>query len=94
MKTMTSGRPRRSVNLAVVIHNHQPIDNDSTIIEQVYRTSYLPFLRKLSEFPGIKANIHYTGYLLEGSKESIRISSHSSSGWWGEDRWRCSGGGP
>src|ERR1700730_12061411 len=53
------------MNFALVIHNHQPVDNDSAIIEQVYRRSYLPFLKKLSEFPLVKANLHYTGYLLE-----------------------------
>jgi 4-alpha-glucanotransferase len=63
-KNIPGGR-RRTMNLALVIHNHQPIDNDTEIIERVYRTSYLPFLRKLSEFPTVKANIHYTGYLLE-----------------------------
>src|ERR1035437_4608578 len=58
-------RDLNKINFALVIHNHQPVDNDSSIIEEVYRTSYSPFLRKLNDFPLIKANLHYSGYLLE-----------------------------
>jgi 4-alpha-glucanotransferase len=57
------------INFALVIHNHQPVDNDPAIIEEVFRTSYSPFLKKLSEFPLIKANLHYSGYLLEWLQE-------------------------
>jgi hypothetical protein len=57
------------INFALVIHNHQPVDNDPSIIEEVFRTSYLPFLKKLSEFPLIKANLHYSGYLLDWLQE-------------------------
>lgn len=53
------------MNFALVIHNHQPVDNDNAVIESVYRKSYLPFLKCLSEYPQIKVNVHYSGYLLE-----------------------------
>jgi 4-alpha-glucanotransferase len=53
------------VNLSIVIHNHQPVDNADDVIESVYSRAYLPFVRTLSEFPDVKANLHYTGYLLE-----------------------------
>ena len=53
------------MNFALVIHNHQPIENDDSVIETVYTKSYLPFLKCLFEFPQIKANLHYSGYLLE-----------------------------
>lgn len=53
------------INLALVIHNHQPVDNNDKVIETVYSRSYSPFLKCLSKFPLIKANLHYSGYLLE-----------------------------
>lgn len=53
------------INLALVIHHHQPVDNDDKVIEEVYSKSYFPFLKCLSEFPQVKANLHYSGYLLE-----------------------------
>jgi 4-alpha-glucanotransferase len=55
----------KRINFAMVIHNHQPVDNDPDIVEEVYRRSYLPFLKALYEFPLVKANLHYSGYLLE-----------------------------
>jgi 4-alpha-glucanotransferase len=53
------------VNLSLVIHNHQPVDNADDVIESVYGRAYLPFVKTLSGFPDVKANLHYTGYLLE-----------------------------
>lgn len=53
------------INLCLVIHNHQPIDNNPDIIEKIYSESYLPFIKLLSETPSIKTAVHYTGYLLE-----------------------------
>lgn len=52
-------------SFSIVIHNHQPVDNPEGIIEPIYRRAYLPFVQKLAEFPEVKANLHYTGYLLE-----------------------------
>jgi predicted glycosyl hydrolase (DUF1957 family) len=57
--------PRSKINFALVIHNHQPVDNDDEVIEKVYARSYSPFLKYLSMFPQVKANLHYSGYLLE-----------------------------
>lgn len=54
-----------TLNFALVVHNHQPVENDDKVIEQVYRTSYSPFLKRLARFPEIKVNLHYSGYLLE-----------------------------
>ncbi len=53
------------MNLGLVFHNHQPVDNDDRAIEFVYRRSYRPFLETLSAYPEIKGNLHYSGYLLE-----------------------------
>jgi 4-alpha-glucanotransferase len=53
------------VSFSLVIHNHQPVGNPDPIIESVYRRAYLPFVERLALFPEVKANLHYTGYLLE-----------------------------
>lgn len=52
------------ISLSLVIHNHQPVDNDPEIIDRIYRRSYLPFLETVSRHPKIKITLHYTGYLL------------------------------
>ena len=54
-----------NLDFALVIHNHQPVDNDDKIIEQIYRKSYKPFLKMLSAHQNVKANLHYTGSLLD-----------------------------
>jgi alpha-amylase/alpha-mannosidase (GH57 family) len=59
------GFASKSVNFSLVIHNHQPVDNADDITESVYSGAYIPFVRKLSDFPEVKANPHYSGYLLE-----------------------------
>jgi hypothetical protein len=55
--------------LAMAVHNHQPVDNDSGIIEEVYQSSYRPFLTALNAFPSLNVNLHYSGYLLEWLEE-------------------------
>ena len=52
------------MSLSLVIHNHQPVDNNPEIIDKIYRKSYLPFLETISRYPKIKITLHYTGYLL------------------------------
>ncbi len=54
-----------TIDFALVLHNHQPVGNKDEIIEKVYRQSYLPFLKVLEDHPAIRANIHYSGFLLE-----------------------------
>ena len=57
------------MQFALVIHNHQPVGNRDDIIEEIYMQCYLPFLQKLTEYPAIKVNLHYTGFLLEWFEE-------------------------
>ena len=54
-----------ALDFALVIHNHQPVDNKDEVIEMIYKRSYLPFIDILSKHPQIKANLHYTGSLLD-----------------------------
>ena len=55
----------KKINLAIGIHNHQPIGNFDHVIEDAYQKSYKPFLNVLKKFPQIKISQHYTGYLLK-----------------------------
>jgi 4-alpha-glucanotransferase len=59
----------KSIDFALVLHNHQPVGNRDEIVEDVYRRSYGPFLNKLATYPEIRANLHYTGFLLDWIEE-------------------------
>lgn len=63
---MTASAPHRAGRaLVLCFHNHQPVGNFDFVLEEATRKSYLPFLETLDRFPGIKATLHYTGYLLD-----------------------------
>jgi 4-alpha-glucanotransferase len=51
------------MHLVLCIHNHQPVGNMDFILEEAYSRSYLPFFEVLKEFPDIKINLHFSGYL-------------------------------
>ncbi|MBF8259039.1 MAG: alpha-amylase [Actinobacteria bacterium] len=75
---MSVSKPsRRQRVLLLCLHNHQPVGNFDFVLEEATRCAYLPFLETLWRFPGIKATLHYSGYLLrwlaENSPEVIRI---------------------
>lgn len=53
------------IKLAFCVHSHQPVGNYPAVFEQGARDCYLPFLRLLKEYPGIRMTLHYTGPLLE-----------------------------
>ncbi len=54
-----------SVTLILCIHDHQPIGNLDGVFEHAYKFSYLPFLQRIENYPGIKFVLHTTGPLLE-----------------------------
>jgi alpha-amylase len=58
------------MKLIICIHNHQPVGNMDHILEEAYTRSYMPFFSVLKEFPEIKVNIHFTGFLFEWLKEN------------------------
>lgn len=60
----------KKINLAIGIHNHQPVGNFDFVFEEAYQKSYLPFLSVLEKFPEIKLAQHYTGILLQWIKEN------------------------
>src|SRR3990172_8228849 len=47
------------------IHNHQPVGNFDSVIEEAYQDSSWPFLRPLSKHPAVKLSLHNTGFLLD-----------------------------
>lgn len=54
-----------NINLLMAVHCHQPDGNFEWVFAEAYEKSYLPFLRMLSRYPGIKAALHYSGCLLD-----------------------------
>jgi alpha-amylase len=55
----------KTVSLAIGIHNHQPIGNFDSIIEEAYQNAYLPFLREMQKHPSISFAFHNSGCLLD-----------------------------
>lgn len=53
------------VHLSLLIHAHQPLGNFESVLEQVYRLAYLPFVELLSQHRQIRVAFHYSGILLE-----------------------------
>ena len=55
----------QSVQLALVIHNHQPVGQLPWVFEQIYGESYLPMLEALEANPHVRLSLHYSGCLLD-----------------------------
>jgi alpha-amylase len=53
-----------SVNLCLVLHNHQPIGNFDGVFEQAYQDSYLPFLDVFEPFESLSISLHTSGPLM------------------------------
>lgn len=53
-----------SVNLCLVLHNHQPIGNFDGVFEQAYQDSYLPFLDVYEPFESLSISLHTSGPLM------------------------------
>ena len=54
-----------SVNVPIIFHFHQPVDQKGLIYEDVYQKSYIPLIDNIFEFSGIKFTLHFSGNLLE-----------------------------
>lgn len=64
---LLSDQPK--INFAFGVHNHQPVGNWDSVIEESYQRAYLPFIEVLERHSGIRTSIHYTGFLLEWLSE-------------------------
>ena len=51
------------MNVILCIHNHQPVGNMDYILEEASVHAYMPFFEVLKDFPDIKINLHFSGYL-------------------------------
>ncbi len=50
--------------LLLCFHNHQPVGNFDSVLEDAVRDAYRPFLETLAAFPSIKVTLHFSGWLL------------------------------
>ncbi|MCK4380363.1 MAG: DUF1925 domain-containing protein [Candidatus Lokiarchaeota archaeon] len=55
----------KSINLPIVFHFHQPVDNFEWVFEDVYKKSYEPLIDNIFKFEDIKITLHFSGNLLE-----------------------------
>ncbi|MFB3886823.1 MAG: alpha-amylase/4-alpha-glucanotransferase domain-containing protein [Thermodesulfobacteriota bacterium] len=51
------------------IHNHQPVGNFPSVLENAYKKAYLPFIEVLKKYPFMKLSIHYSGILWDFFRE-------------------------
>jgi alpha-amylase len=53
------------LRLVLALHNHQPVGNFDGVFEEAYRTSYLPFVEVLEDYPDLPFVLHTSGPLLD-----------------------------
>lgn len=53
------------VHVPLLFHFHQPVGQFGFVYEEAYEKSYLPLITYLFHFPKIKANLHFSGPILE-----------------------------
>ncbi len=53
------------VKLVLAIHNHQPVGNFDSVLEEAYRLSYAPFFDVLERHPGVRVAAHFSGILYD-----------------------------
>ena len=49
----------------LAVHCHQPVGNFGWVVEEAYRSAYLPFIEMLEKHPKVKVVLHYSGSLLD-----------------------------
>ncbi|MFH0771375.1 MAG: alpha-amylase/4-alpha-glucanotransferase domain-containing protein [Candidatus Omnitrophota bacterium] len=60
---------KNGINLMMAVHSHQPDGNFEWVFAEAFEKSYLPFLKMLYRYPGIRASLHYSGCLLDWISE-------------------------
>lgn len=60
----------KTIQLALALHNHQPVGNFPHIFEMAYQKAYLPFLDQFEKHPTIRTTLHYSGCLLEWMQDA------------------------
>ncbi len=56
---------KKTILLALVIHNHQPVGNFDFVFERACREAYEPIIALVERHPEVKIALHYTGSLLD-----------------------------
>jgi alpha-amylase len=51
------------------LHNHQPVGNFDSVIDEAFEKAYLPFLRLVRKFPTFKFTLHNSGILYEWAEK-------------------------
>ncbi|MHC4660098.1 MAG: alpha-amylase/4-alpha-glucanotransferase domain-containing protein [Planctomycetota bacterium] len=59
-----------TVYFNMTLHCHQPVGNFDSVFEEAVDKAYMPFLDVLGAHPGVKANLHLSGPLLEWMLEN------------------------
>jgi 4-alpha-glucanotransferase len=59
-----------SIQLGLLLHNHQPVGNFPWVFQQVYEEAYLPLIQALERHPKVRLSLHYTGSLLDWLEEA------------------------
>ena len=65
MNTADKVKSGGKASFAMVFHCHQPVFNLQEAIGSAYNRAYLPLVRTLEDFPGVKATFHFSGSTLE-----------------------------
>ena len=55
----------KNVNLVLCLHMHQPLGNFPDVVDRIVNETYRPVLDALQKHPGVSANLHLSGVLLE-----------------------------
>ena len=53
------------VKLILALHNHQPVGNFDSVLEEAYALSYKPFFDVLERHPGVRVSAHFSGILYD-----------------------------
>jgi alpha-amylase len=53
------------VKLILALHNHQPVGNFDSVLEEGYALSYKPFFDVLERHPGLRVSAHFSGILYD-----------------------------
>ncbi len=59
-----------TIQLCLVLHNHQPVGNFDEVFERAYQDSYLPFLNAFESFENLKITLHTSGPLAKWLDEN------------------------
>lgn len=53
------------INFVFIVHNHQPVGNFESTLNEAFEKAYRPFIESLYNHPSIRIGLHFSGYLLQ-----------------------------